>query len=164
MKKMNLLVFTICCISLSGSVYAQQKENFKFTKLVYHASRCNGSCPQISLIIERNRKIVVRREMFKTKSQADERYSGQFKGRLSPAIFNEIILQLKAAQLDSLKFPDVDCCDGSIKTLIVYYNGQRRYFKSMMPPETVQPLFEMLSSIAIDKKLKRTAVTKDIEE
>ncbi|MEJ8843582.1 hypothetical protein WG954_14425 [Lacibacter sp. H375] len=52
----------------------------------------------------------------------------------------------------------------SIKTLIVYYNGQRRHFKSMTPPETVQQLFETLSSIAIDKKLKRATVKKDIEE
>ena len=160
----KLLIITFCYFSLSGSVYAQQKESFKFKKLVYHSSRCNGPCPQISLIIERNRKVYVRRELFKTKSQADVRYSGQFSGTLNMKIYNEIIRQLKAAELDSLKFPDVDCCDGSIKILIVYFNGQRKYFKSMIPPIIVDQLLEKLSGIGLDKRLKRTSKKELIEE
>ena len=106
----------------------------------------------------------MRRELFKTKSQADELYSGQFSGTLNIKTYHEIIRQLKTAQLDFLKFPDVDCCDGSIKTLIVYYNGQRKYFKSMTPPVIVGQLLENLSSIGIDKKLKRTSKKELIEE
>lgn len=142
----------------------QANKKFQFGKIIYHSSRCNGSCPQIDLVIEKNKEVYVARQMFKSKSEVDQKYSGTFNGSLKQNEYNKLITLLEAAQLDSLQFPMTYCCDGAIKTLIVYYNGKRRYFKSMAPPESVAELLKTLSAIAINKKLKTTKIKKTIEE
>jgi hypothetical protein len=77
--------------------------------------------------------------------------------------FNKLQGLLQNANMDSLKFPNITCCDGVITTIIVYYNGKRKYFKSMTPPTEANNLIKYLKSVGENKKLERTNVTKNIE-
>src|SRR5258706_14663412 len=114
----------------------QTADKIHLTKIIFHSSRCNGICPSIDLEIDSSKNIIVTREYYKTKSDIDKRFSGQFSGFLDQSKYNELIGLLQNSHLDTMKFPDITCCDGIITTLIVYYNGQRKYFKSMTPPRS----------------------------
>ena len=82
MKKCKaFIVFILICIF---SICDAQQTDAKFylEKLIYHASRCNGSCPEINIEIEKDKKIYVTRQIFKSKSEIDSEQSGTFNGRL----------------------------------------------------------------------------------
>jgi len=49
--------------------------------------------------------------------------------------------------LKTLKFNSQNCCDGSLITLIVYYNGQRKYIQSMFLPPVLNDLISFLWGI-----------------
>ncbi|HET7116958.1 MAG TPA: DUF6438 domain-containing protein [Hanamia sp.] len=134
------------------------------TKIIFHSSRCNGMCPIIDLVIDSNRNIFVNREYYKTKSDIDNRFSGQFSGSLNQNNYHKLIELLQNCNLDTLQFPDITCCDGPVTTIIIYYNGQRKYFKSMTPPRIALDLISFLKTIGNDKKLKKTTETRAIEE
>ncbi len=143
---------------------AQQIGGFKLEKLIYHASRCNGICPEIDLQIDSNRQVYVSREFYKTKSEIDRRYSGQFISTLKEADYEKLITLLQAFNLDTLAFPDINCCDLPIKTLIVYSNGKRHYYKSMEPPSAVYNLLAFLKVLGTNKELSITSNRKTLEE
>ena len=157
--------FLLVCLTFTfGFCQAQTIEKIHLTKIIFHSSRCNGMCPIIDLVIDSNRNIFVTREYYKTKSNIDNRYSGQFSGSLNQSNYHKLIELLQNCNLDTLQFPDITCCDGPVTTIIVYYNGQRKYFKSMTPPKIAIDLISFLKTIGNDKKLIKTTETRAIEE
>jgi len=134
------------------------------TKIIFHSSRCYGTCTTIDLEIDSNKNIFVNRAYYKTISKIDKRFSGRFSGILEQAKYNKLIELLQNCDLDTLQFPDITWFDAPITTLIVYYNGQRKYFKSMTPPKVVNELILFLKAISNDKKLIKTDETRTLEE
>jgi hypothetical protein len=126
---------------------AQTNDKIQLAKIIFHSSRCNGTCPSIDVEIDSSRKIFVYREYYKTKSDLDKRFSGQFSGSLDQSKYNKLIELLQNCSLDTLQFPDITCCDTPITTIIVYYNGDRKYFKSMTPPRIANKLILFLKTI-----------------
>jgi hypothetical protein len=51
-----------------------------------------------------------------------------------------------------------------VSPIIVYYNGQRKYLKSMEPPIISKGLISFLRTLAENKRLGKTNETKVIEE
>jgi hypothetical protein len=139
----------------------QTDNKISFGKIIYHASRCNGSCPDFHLEIDSNRNVFVNRTYYKSKEETDSNYTGQFEEVLSQPAYDSLRELLKEVNLDSLKFPDIDCCDDVVQTLIVYYNGKRKYLKSMQPPPNAMDFLVFLRNIADDKTLQKS--TKNIE-
>ncbi|MBG9378411.1 hypothetical protein I5907_19390 [Panacibacter sp. DH6] len=132
-------------------------------KIIFHSSRCNGDCPKLDLEIDSSKNLFVSRQYFKHKDEIKTPYSGQFQGTLIETDYNKLIGLLQNCNLDTLKFPDITCCDAVITTIIVYYNGQRKYLKSMTPPNEANDLIEFLTLLGDNKKLQRTNETKNIE-
>ena len=97
-----------------SSCKAQTKDKINLSKIIFHSSRCNGTCPSIDLEIDSTKSLFVDREYFKTKSETDKHYSGQFKGVLSQSEYDKLLAHLQKSNIDILKFPDVTCCDGVI--------------------------------------------------
>ncbi len=155
-----ILIFT-CCFS-----WAQTKANDKmnFEKIVFHSSRCNGTCPQIDFQIDSKKNIVIDRVFYKTKSTIDNSKTGKFKGSLDNKTYNKLLQMLKKSDFENLKFPDVDCCDGVVTTIIIYSNNKRTYLKSMTPPDEAKELISFLHQLGANYKLKKTKGKIALEE
>jgi len=137
--------------------------DFKLSKIVYHLSRCNGTCPSIDLEIDSNKAVYVNREFYKTKSELDSANSGRFKGSLSPKQYTTLVDVLKKIHLDSLEFPPVGIVDLPETTIIVSYNGKRKHLNSVRPPVVANDLITLLKAIANDKTLERTSEVRELE-
>ena len=142
---------------------AQPADDFKLSKLVYHVSRCNGTCPSMDLEIDSNKAVYVNREFYKTKSEIDSANSGRFKGILTREQDKQLLEILKRSNLDSLKFTTVGIVDVPETTIIVYYNGKRKYLKTERPPVVANDLITLLKAIGSDKGLQRTDEVKELE-
>lgn len=164
MTKIKFLLALLCLTLPFLDSKAQTKDKINLSKIVFHLSRCNGTCPRIDLEIDSSKNLYVDREYFKTKSETDTRFSGQFKGVLSQQDYDKLLELLLSANIDQLEFPKSGLMDTVEKTIIVYYNGQRKYLKSPEPPKEANNLIDFLTSLGNNKKLKRTKDTRDIEE
>ncbi|HMI06068.1 MAG TPA: hypothetical protein VK528_00875, partial [Flavobacterium sp.] len=56
-----------------------------------------------------------------------------------------------------------DCCDGPVKTIIIYYNGKRKYLHAMFPPDHALPLIATLNGIYSTSKFVKSAQPFEIE-
>ena len=157
-----LLILLWPVITISGCS-AQSSDKLNLSKLIFHSSRCNGLCPKFDIEIDSTKNIFVNREYFKTKSEIDKKVSGQFKGVLTDEDFNKLLGLLKDINLETLTFPKSGLMDGVEITIIVYYNGQRKYLKSSEPPGIAKNLIAFLTSLGDNKRLPATNQPKDIE-
>lgn len=156
-------VVMFSCKSQSAGT-GEPADEFKVGKVVYHLSRCNGTCPSMDLEIDSNKNVYVNREFYKTKSLIDSANSGTFKGKLTPAQDSQLTEVLKKSNLDSLEFPPVGITDVSETTIIIYYNGKRKYLTSPRPPQVANDLITFLKSVGNDKGLARTTEVKELEK
>jgi len=159
-KVLPLLLWST--MTFSGCI-AQSSDKLDLSKLIFHSSRCNGLCPKFDIEIDSAKNIFVNREYFKTKSEIDKKFSGQFKGVLTNEDSKRLLELLKDVNLATLKFPQSSMMDGVEITVIVYYNGQRKYFKSAEPPSIAKDLIAFLASLGDNKRLQRTTQLQDIE-
>ena len=148
MKTTNFLDFIFCLTIVLSSCKAQTKDTINLSKIIFHSSRCNGDCPQYDLEIDSNKQIFVNREYFKDKDEIKTQYSGQFHGVLIQDDYNKLLRLLQNCNLDTLQFPNIECCDAVITTIIVYYKGQRKYLKSMETPTITNNLIVFLKAIS----------------
>ncbi len=96
--------------------------------------------------------------------EKDQSKMGYFKGQLSDSTYKNLSYLLYKANIDSLKFDDIACCDGIDKTLIVHYNHKKKTLKSMFPPDSLDPLFNLLYEIIRQEGYVRTTDTIKPEE
>ena len=164
MTKLEYFLSIFFLTILLNSCNSQKADKINLSKIILHSSRCNGDCPKIDLIIDSSKEVYVIRKYFKEKNEIQTPYSGLFKGKLLEKDYNKLLGLLQTSNLDTLKFPDITCCDGIITTIILYYNGQRKYFKSMNPPNEAKALIDFLLSIGNNKDLRITTEIKNIEE
>ena len=137
-----------------------------FKKIVYHTTNCYGSCPIIDIEIDNNKNVYLKGEFYKDMMgfYVDSIKSGQFAGKLNDTLYNELIDILQTCNLKTLTFPEADCCDAPITTLIIYYNGKRKYLKSMFPPTISSKLIDFLYFVNEKADLTRTNEKRKIEE
>jgi hypothetical protein len=88
---------------------------------------------------------------------------GYFTGKVPDTTFNKLKNAFQALGIDTLKFNEITCCDGSIKTIIVYYNGKRKVMMSMTPPKASNSLLGLLLTICEQNNLMRSDSTFKIE-
>lgn len=160
----TLVLALFCLYCTAQTLQLNKQDTISLHKLIFHSSRCNGTCPSISLEIDSSGNIAITREVYKTKSGIDKLLSGQFRGALTATDYNELKSLLQDCNLTSLQFPPVDCCDGAVKTIIVYYNNQRKYLRSMIPPEKAGKLISFLTQVGMQSSLPRVNELASIEE
>lgn len=163
MTKTTFFAFFFCASIVLLSCKPPTASQFHLSKIIYHLSRCNGTCPQLDLQVDSSRNFFVNREYFKTKSETDSTFSGQFKGQLTQEDYNKLIALLEASHLDTLTFTESGIMDVAKTTFIVYYNGQRKELKSARPPAEATPLITFLKTIAENKELQKTSEVKEME-
>jgi len=71
--------------------------------------------------------------------------------------------ELRTIGLDRLEFDGTSCCDGSLITIIVYYEGKRKFLQSMFLQDKANKLIAILYDICEKSTLIRTTQIFDIE-
>jgi len=137
-------------------------------KLIFHTTGCWGHCPTYHLQIDSSRNlnlysesVYIQKEGFRSK--LDSTKIGYFTGKLPKTTYDNLIVTLEAMGLDTLKSNESTCCDGSIITLIAYYNGRKMYIHSMFPGEIFESLILKLYNICETSKLLKTEEPFEIE-
>ncbi|SFU17681.1 hypothetical protein SAMN04489724_4687 [Algoriphagus locisalis] len=128
-----------------------QDSSFTFDKLIFHTSACFGSCPVINLEILSDKSIRFTGNYFKDENfnETDSARYGNFSGQLSDQLYNELIDLIITSKITEMenKQNQVLCCDAAVKTLILYHNDTRKYYKAMFEPSVLRNLISFLYSI-----------------
>jgi len=137
----------------------------KFEKIVYHNDGdCFMSCPRIYLEIDHKKNIYLEAEYFKNDFKRDSLLSGNFTGILSKTMYFELIHLIQTCNLRTLSFDDnINIDDAPQRTMIIYFNGQRKYLMSKDPPFIVDDLIKFLENVNIRAQLTRTYIQKEFE-
>lgn len=162
------LIILIVSVLIFGA--CRQYEKIKLEKIIFHSTRCFGSCPAYHAQIDSTRTLLLYSEYVdKTPdintdlNNPDTTEMGYFTGQVSDRQYNELVAELENVGPDNLDFDGRDCCDGSTKTIIIYYNGKRKFLKSMFPPREADKLISVLRQICESTVTQRTNQTFDIE-
>lgn len=138
-----------------------------FDKLVFHTGVCFGFCPVYHMEIDKNGDVKLQVERFNQRAKRSEMDSskiGYFTGKVNKQLFDQLVAQLDSVNIQSQGVDSTLCCDGSLKTIISYYNGKRFYYKAMFPREPMQPVIAALLKIAGDSSYQRTDNVFKVEE
>lgn len=158
------LIHFLLLLSITLSYNAKASNKMDFFKVIFHSTRCNGACPSIALEIDSSGNVYVNRTYYKTKSEVDLPYSGKFKGRLAADKYQQLLEALKACDFDTLSSREIKYMDISVKMLIVYYNGKRKYLKwTGNPILGTENLINILLYWAHNKELDRTNEKRQLE-
>jgi hypothetical protein len=144
------------------------KSAIQIDQLIFHTSICFGTCPVYHLQINGDRNVKLYAEnVYNAKKgfhyEQDSNKIGYFTGKLSEADFNSITIELNRINFDTLQSDSSLCCDGSIKTIILYHKGERKAIKTMFEPALLEPLIGKLYQICSGKDFKRTTTAFTIE-
>ena len=140
------------------------KGTVSLEKIIFHSRGLTTYLPKTDFMIDSDRNIKEAREFYLKGARTGKHYFGYFNGHLKKNEYAKLIELLETCNLDSMKFPAKECCDGIITTMIIYYNGQRKYFRSMTPPPEAEKLILFLNYIGTYTKLKKTKNVNNFEE
>jgi hypothetical protein len=164
-------LITIFIISVLCFIGSRKPEKIRLERIVFHTSRCFGSCPAYHSQIDSNKTFHLFAEYVSNTPDIatnlfnpDSSKMGYFTGRVSDTRYTELESELQIIGLDNLQFDGVDCCDGSIKTIIIYYNGKRKALRSMRPPREADKLISLLRYITESTSTHRTNQKFEIEK
>lgn len=155
---MNKTLFLILLLTCIGSC-KRKEQKFSLEKIIFHSSMCFGTCPSYHLEIRRNRDTRLYSEVvFKKNSdyEEDKEKIGYFIGSIDKTNFIKLENLIQKVGIDTLKFDNINCCDGSVIKLIVYYNGKKKVLESMFPPKESNELIKQLFFICKNHQLRKT--------
>ncbi|MCZ2223983.1 MAG: DUF6438 domain-containing protein [Chitinophagales bacterium] len=128
------------CVSTKYSVEG-------FEKIIFNSTLCFGTCPSLYLEVTADKNTKVQRQFFESRGKENAENSGAFEGKMSNYDFKNLMKTIKESNYEKLVFPNVDCCDAPIITIIIYANGKKTYLKSMMPPQEATNLIQYLTKL-----------------
>jgi hypothetical protein len=140
-----------------GNIKFIKKEYWKtkelsFEKIFFHSSECFGSCPFIDFEI--NSKGFVK---YKFASwAADSSNRGHFIGQMPDSVYQHFQKLLQNCQLETLRWNAVTCCDGVVVTLIIYFNKERKYIRSMLPSVVTNDLLSFFYTLNSKMEFTKT--------
>lgn len=141
--------------------------SINFDKIIFHTTECFGTCPVYHLQVDKSKQVKLNAQVvYKPRSgfRSDTASQGYFIGQLSDTTFEKLVKAIQTCNLRTLKMNNALCCDGSVNTIIVYFNGQRKYFKTMFPPTIANELIRTLYDICDEGGLTKTVDKFKIEE
>lgn len=152
MKKQSLFLTLFAFQTILG--LAQNKTSVQSDLLTYKSGICYGTCPIINCIIEKNSKIKIDRIILKTRDDIDTSKSGSYIGKLTRQERIDFVTFLKDTTLiTKANFPNVDCCDNPMQTIIIKRSGKESHFRSMFPQNKALAFIEFLNRIALRDNL-----------
>jgi hypothetical protein len=160
MKKIALIGIALALLSCKPA-----QDGFKFEKITYHSGPCFGACPSYHLEIRNDKTVLLKGDSLYNKRMGNRDMSkvGYFTAKVVDSSYTKLVNALRNIGLDTLKFKGPNCCDAPMKTLIVYYNGKRKYLHAMFPPDHAHGLIATLNDIYSKTRFEPTARGFDIE-
>ena len=160
-------IFKKDSISLIRQDYAIDS-SIEFEKITFHTSNCFGPCPIYHLEVNNDGSTKLYKEKVYKKSSknrylVDSINIGYYSGVISKPNLTKLAHHIQTCNLDKLEFDGQLCCDGSIVTLIIEYNGKRKYLKDMFPPRIASNLIDHLYHICEDSNLTKVRSTFEFE-
>ena len=135
-------------------------KSIKLEKIIFHTTSCYGTCPTFHLQIDNNKKVkLFIEEVYIDNyiaSKKDTNKMGYYIGSLKKTAYKKLEEYIQTCNLQTLEFKDINGLDGSVITLIIYYNGKKKYFKSMFPPIVIDNLISYLYCICENNNFKKT--------
>lgn len=126
-------------ISLKKKEYNIDK-TIVFEKLVFHSM---WSGPTIALQIDSSKNLYM--NYINTNRDAKNGLaSGNYSAVLDDDTYNELLNLLKNCNLRTLRFGDIKGADSPVISLIIYFNGKRKYLKSIAPPRISDQLVRFI--------------------
>ncbi|MCE7067415.1 hypothetical protein [Dyadobacter sp. CY326] len=116
---------------------------FVFEKLVYHATQAWFS-PTVSLQLD-NRKNLYLEINNGFYGHNKDLATGQYMAVLDDSTYKQCITILQNSSIRSLRFGNVEVKDSPEITLIIYFNGQRKYLKSTFTPRVANDLLSFIT-------------------
>ena len=152
-------------------------DSLKFEKIVFHTTDCFGECNVYHLEVDSSKlfrlqaAVVYDYDGFiphKRKSKLE----GYFTGQLTDTLYRKLTHALQTCNLTTLKMKPDACCDTlpaefrekPTITIIAYFNGRRKYFKTTYPPSIVHNLIVALYDVCIYGKGTRQKQKFKIEQ
>jgi hypothetical protein len=116
---------------------------FVFEKLVYHATQAWFS-PTVSLQLDNQRNLYLEIDNGFYGHNRDLE-TGQYRAVLDDSTYKQFVTILQNSSIRSLRFGNVEVKDSPEITLIVYFNGKRKYLKSTSTPRAVNDLLSFIT-------------------
>ncbi len=141
---------------------SQLEKTMQIEKIIFHTSGCFGTCPTYHLQIEDNKQFKLYAEtVYKKDAQNfsrdfDSTRMGYCTGVADDSLFKTVNIELKSIGLDTINFNGMEYTDGPQITLIVYYDGKRKFLQSAFPTNKASRLIASLYKICETSKLKKT--------
>lgn len=153
-RKLLLLLFLI--VNLYGCI--QNKTNISFEKITLHTEMCLGTCPVYHLEINSDKQIKLFVEEFYIEESFEKDLSriGYFTGKLSEKDFLYLMNLLEDIDFNENKTIENHCCDGSLKTISIYYNGKIKVIETMFPSEKTREIVSFLIDVCEKDQLIKT--------
>ena len=152
MKKFLIISLFVFCAQLGKAQI--------FEKITFQTSYCFGTCPVYHLELSAEKTFKLHAEtVFLENSQTRELDSskmGYFTGKIDQKMYNKFITAFQQSDMCNLTFDGVKCCDGSLITMIVNYDGIQKELVSMFPPQCAQALIQVLYEICRTSSEKQT--------
>ncbi len=164
-KTYYLIVFTFFILSC-----ASKKSEIKFEKIIFHTSKCFGTCPEYHLELNKKKEIKLYVEKTYQKRKIDTLKIGYYKGKLDKKTYSELISLIeeidieKSGIIEPKQEPNtIILKEGSQISLILYTNKQRKPIIYIYPAGHWEKLMNFVYKIAKDDKLIKTKEKLNIE-
>ncbi len=162
-KMKNSFLYAFIFLILIGC--NSKKGAYNFEKIIFHSSRCFGSCPIINLQVNSDKSILLSKTPSSTMKKASVSANNDeleyFKGTLSDNLFNKLTSEL--AKTQNVNFEGINCCDAPLKSMIIYQGGKRKEIETMFPPEESANLIATLYEISSLENLTKVSEKFEIE-
>ncbi len=166
MKKIfYLIIFAFFIVSC-----ASKKNEGKFEKIIFHTSKCFGTCPEYHLELNQKKEIKLYVEKAYQKRKIDTVKIGYYKGKLDNETYSEFISLIekidieKSGIIEPKQEPNtIILKEGSQLSLILYTNKQRKPIIYIYPAGHWEKLMNFVYKIANDDKLIKTKEKLEIE-
>ena len=156
-----VILITFCCTIILERQKVIINSESSFEKITFQSTACYGFCPDISMNLYSDKRIEVARAMYNLNDRGviDSSLSGKYEGYLTDNEFKKLIEVVNHINWDTIKFPQIFCCDGPVKTIVISYKTKHIRFKSMQPPKETNELFSYLVAIGSRTSLKKSGKT-----
>lgn len=149
---------------------ASKKKDVKFDKVIFHTSKCFGTCPEYHLELNQNKEIKLFVEKAYTKRTIDTSKMGYYKGKLDNETYAELVNLIetidvqKSGIIEPKQEPNtIIIKEGSQLSLLLYNNKERKPITYIYPAGHWQKLMKFVYEVAADDKLIKTKEKLDIE-
>lgn len=167
LTKLAYKLFQADTISLIKQQFAIDN-NIEFDNIIFHTTQCYGHCPVYHLEVKKDGSTKLHRERVYRKIdknyEIDTTKVGFYAGKLSMSLLRDLEHHIKTCNLENLKFNGHLCCDGSITTIILDYNGKSKYLKDMFPPRITSNLINHLYYICQESDLEKTNLEFELQK